>query len=118
MERKYTAPAVACQPDGPLTLAEPAPNDGDGTGLAAIRNGTPTVLIQGAAGTNKVKVLITETPHVREVDGVKVDDMQPGTIREVSPSVGAWLIAEGYAAPEMRNSNDLAWGHSDRRKRP
>ena len=28
--------------------------------------------------------------------------MTPGSGREVSPSIGAWLIAERYAEPEMR----------------
>jgi hypothetical protein len=28
--------------------------------------------------------------------------MATGTVREVSPSVGSWLIAQGYAEPEMR----------------
>jgi len=30
--------------------------------------------------------------------------LHPGTVREVSASVGSWLIAEGYAVPEMRRS--------------
>jgi hypothetical protein len=25
-----------------------------------------------------------------------------GSVREVSSSIGAWLVAEGYAEPEMR----------------
>ena len=29
--------------------------------------------------------------------------MRPGSVREVSPSIGAWLIAQGYAEPEMRS---------------
>ena len=37
-----------------------------------------------------------------ELDGVRLDDMMPGSVREVSPSIGAWLIAERYAEPEMR----------------
>jgi hypothetical protein len=49
-----------------------------------------------------VKVRIRKTPDVDEVDGVRVDDMTPDSVRDVSPSIGAWLIAEGYAEPEMR----------------
>jgi hypothetical protein len=49
-----------------------------------------------------VKVRIRKTPDVDEVDGVRVDDMTPGTVRDVSSSIGAWLIAEGFAEPEMR----------------
>jgi len=49
-----------------------------------------------------VKVRIRETPRQEELDGVRLDSMKPGTVREVSSSIGAWLIAEGYAVPEMR----------------
>ena len=38
------------------------------------------------------------------MDGVRLDDMRPGSVREVSPSIGSWLIAERYAEPEMRSS--------------
>jgi hypothetical protein len=49
-----------------------------------------------------VKVRISKTPEPEELDGVRLDDMTPGAVREVSPSIGAWLIAERYAEPEMR----------------
>ena len=49
-----------------------------------------------------VKVRISKKPDVDEMDGVRLDDMQPGDVREVSPSIGSWLIAEGCAEPEMR----------------
>ena len=49
-----------------------------------------------------VKVRIRKTPEQDELDGVRLDDMKPGTVREVSPSIGSWLIAERYAEPEMR----------------
>jgi hypothetical protein len=49
-----------------------------------------------------LKVRITETPRESEVDGVRLDTLTRGSVREVSSSIGAWLIAEGYAAPEMR----------------
>jgi hypothetical protein len=51
-----------------------------------------------------VKVRIRKTPAEEEVDGVRLDNMKPGTVREVSPSIGSWLIAERYAEPEMRSS--------------
>jgi hypothetical protein len=38
------------------------------------------------------------------MDGVNLDRLAPGTVRDVSPSIGSWLIAEGYAEPEMRNA--------------
>lgn len=32
--------------------------------------------------------------------------LHPGTVREVSASVGSWLITEGYAVPEMRRNTE------------
>ena len=53
-----------------------------------------------------VKVRIKETPCEDELDGVRLDSMKPGTVREVSASIGAWLIAERYAVPEMRRQDE------------
>lgn len=53
-----------------------------------------------------VKVRIKTTPSEREIDGVKLDNMDPGSVREVSASIGSWLIAQGYADAEMRSSRD------------
>jgi hypothetical protein len=50
-----------------------------------------------------VKVRITETPRQTEIDGVRLDGLRPGMVRHVSSSIGAWLVAEEYAEPEMRN---------------
>ena len=52
-----------------------------------------------------MKVRITETPREHEVDGVHLDGLSRGTVREVSPSIGSWLILSGYAEPEMRQSS-------------
>jgi hypothetical protein len=52
-----------------------------------------------------VKVRIKETPREHEVDGVHLDGLARGSVREVSPSVGSWLIAQGYAEPEMRQQS-------------
>jgi hypothetical protein len=52
-----------------------------------------------------LKVRITKTPREDEVDGVRLDRFEPGSVREVSASVGSWLIAARYAEPEMRRSN-------------
>ena len=49
-----------------------------------------------------VIVRIRKTPDEEELDGVRLDDMRPGSVREVSASVGSWLIAQRYAEPEMR----------------
>lgn len=42
------------------------------------------------------------TPTETEVDGVKLSTMIPGIVRDVPSSLGLWLIAKGYAQPEMR----------------
>ena len=52
-----------------------------------------------------MKVRITETPRQKEVDGVRLDGLRPGMVRHVSSSIGAWLIAEHYAEPEMRSDS-------------
>jgi hypothetical protein len=59
-----------------------------------------------------VKVRIRTTPREAEVDGVKLDGLTPGSIREVSSTIGLWLVAEGYAVPEMR-SEEREEGFSD-----
>jgi hypothetical protein len=38
----------------------------------------------------------------REIDGVRLDRLRPGSVREVPSSLATWLIVEGYAEPEMR----------------
>ena len=35
---------------------------------------------------------------------MRLDTLEPGMIREVSASIGAWLIAQGYAKSEMRSA--------------
>jgi nicotinic acid phosphoribosyltransferase len=52
-----------------------------------------------------VKVRIRATPQEQELDGVRLDGFRPGAVREVSASVGAWLIANGYADAEMRRAS-------------
>jgi hypothetical protein len=49
-----------------------------------------------------VKVRITATPRVAEVDGVELRGLKPGAVREMAASIAAWLIAERCAVPEMR----------------
>lgn len=51
-----------------------------------------------------MKVRIKQTPREPEVDGIRLDKYVRGDVREVSPSIGSWLIAEGYADPEMRQT--------------
>ena len=50
-----------------------------------------------------MRVRITEKPREQELDGVRLDRMERGTVRDVSPSIGSWLITQGYADPEMRH---------------
>lgn len=49
-----------------------------------------------------VKIRIKSTPVEEEIDGVKLGVLVPGTVRNVSSVLGLWLIAQGYAQPEMR----------------
>jgi hypothetical protein len=43
------------------------------------------------------------TPEESEIDGVRLDTLKAGTVREVSSTFGFWLVAQGYAVPEMRH---------------
>jgi hypothetical protein len=60
-----------------------------------------------------MKVLIIAEPREHEIDGVNVGLMEPGTLREVSSAIGSWLIAEGYALPEMRQQTDRRQLHRE-----
>jgi hypothetical protein len=53
-----------------------------------------------------VRVRIKVTPHEHEIDGVRLESLAPGSVCDVSPIVGSWLMAEGYAELEMRAPND------------
>jgi hypothetical protein len=44
------------------------------------------------------------------MDGIRLDHLDPGAVREVSPAIGSWLMAEGHAVLEMRNLT-----HNDQR---
>ena len=50
-----------------------------------------------------MKVRIKVRPREPELDGVRLDGFAVGTTREVSPSIGTWLVAQGYADLEMRS---------------
>lgn len=49
-----------------------------------------------------MRIQILVAPREKELDGVRLDVFQPGKVCDVSSSVGAWLIANGYALAEMR----------------
>ena len=55
---------------------------------------------------NPVKVRIKETPREQEIDGVRLDRLSRGMVKDVASSLGAWLIAEGYADAEMRSRDE------------
>jgi len=59
-----------------------------------------------AAFSRYVRIRIKRTPREEELDGVRLDGLQPGMVKEVSASVGSWLVAEGYALPEMRRNTE------------
>ena len=62
-----------------------------------------------------MKVRIKVAPAEREIDGLDLECFTPGSVREVSPTTAAWLIAEGYAEPEMRKvSSEEDQFHSSR----
>lgn len=52
-----------------------------------------------------MRIRIKATPYEREIDGVKLSTLTPGSVRDVSSTLGLWLIAQGYAQPEMREES-------------
>jgi hypothetical protein len=50
----------------------------------------------------RVKVRIRCTPREHELDGVRLDTLRPGAVREMPPVLASWLVAERYADVEMR----------------
>ena len=57
---------------------------------------------------NTVKVRITHTPRERELEGVRLDVLKTGMVRDLSSTLGLWLIMQGYAEPEMRSATRLS----------
>jgi hypothetical protein len=51
-----------------------------------------------------VKVRIKRTPREHELDGVRLDGLQPGMVRDMPQQLATWLAAEQYADIEMRQS--------------
>jgi hypothetical protein len=49
-----------------------------------------------------VNVRIIRAPAEREIDGISLAGMCPGTVHQVSSTLGVWLVVERYAVPEMR----------------
>jgi len=57
-----------------------------------------------------MRLRIRKTPAEKDVDGVQLDGLAPGIVCEFSASVGSWLIAKGYAVPEMRSTERQTYG--------
>jgi|KBSSwiStaDraftv2_1062776.scaffolds.fasta_scaffold712203_1 hypothetical protein len=57
-----------------------------------------------------MRLRIRKTPAEKDVDGVQLDGLAPGLVCEFSASVGSWLIAKGYAVPEMRSAERQIYG--------
>ena len=57
-----------------------------------------------------MRLRIRKTPVEKDVDGVQLDGLAPGLVCEFSASVGSWLIAKGYAVPEMRSAERQIYG--------
>ena len=53
-----------------------------------------------------MRVRITTRPRELNIDGVDLETLRPGSVCDVSISVGTWLIVQGYAYPEMRRTED------------
>jgi hypothetical protein len=67
-----------------------------------------------------LRVRILTTPKEQEIEGIRLDLFVPGKVCDVSSSLGAWLIANGYAITEMRRAqspNDVKAVVHDRRRR-
>lgn len=52
-----------------------------------------------------MRVRIKVPPKEKDLDGIPLDQFVPGMVRDVSATVAAWLITQGYADPEMRRSD-------------
>ena len=53
-----------------------------------------------------VRVRIITRPREMNIEGVDLNRMSPGSVFDVSATVGTWLVVQGYASPEMRRSDE------------
>jgi len=60
-----------------------------------------------------VRIRIIQTPTEDELDGVHLDILTPGSVRDVTASLATWLIAQGYAQPEMRAIDEDVFSDPD-----
>ena len=54
-----------------------------------------------------MRVRIKTRPLEPDIEGVPLDGFTVGCVRDVSTSLGSWLVAQGYADLEMRSSARL-----------
>jgi hypothetical protein len=70
------------------------------------------------SGSVFLRVRILSTPVEQELDGVRLDVLTPGSVRDVSVPVATWLIAQGYAQTEMRHVDEDPFSHTNHRPIP
>jgi hypothetical protein len=62
-----------------------------------------------------MRVRIVRQPS-GSVDGISVSAYRAGRVYDVDTSVGSYLIAEGFAQPEMRRASCAASSSRERRR--
>jgi len=74
-----------------------------------------------------VRVRIKTAPLEQQIDGIPLENLVPGAVKDVSTSLGTWLVAQGYAELEMRSVSadsfqdafsSLSGMPNDRRRQP
>jgi hypothetical protein len=62
-----------------------------------------------------MRIRIVAKPVEEEIDGLKLSGFRPGMVRNVSSVLGLWMIAQGYAQPEMREEVSREQSANERR---
>src|SRR3954469_9846631 len=55
-----------------------------------------------------MRIRILQRPVTTSIDGVRLDGFEPGVKYEVGTSIGALLLAEGWAEPAPNQATDVA----------
>jgi hypothetical protein len=63
-----------------------------------------SALLNAGSNGRGVRVRIKERPREHDIEGVSLDTLRPGSVCDVSATIGSWLIVQGYAYPEMRQT--------------
>jgi hypothetical protein len=64
-----------------------------------------------------MRIRIVRKPGVQSIDGIRLDRFEPGYRYEVGNSLGALLLAEGWAVPEPLEAPAEAVPMTERRRR-